>query len=275
VTVAATGGPGRIGQAGLINSLAVQGYTAFGISAASRDTVNLTFENLKAKGFAVGSLASCPAGETNSADFCLSTDVGAAAYQAARAAIEAIGGAGTIVHLTGDADDPDTDRRIEGVKKAVTETNGRVTELPVVTGLDKDLRTAQQAVAALLAAGGTNLQGIVTTAHHPAVAAADEVAGRKLPVKVVAVDDDPTILTGVRSGGIAAAVTQNPTGQAYVGGWLLALLGSKQCQLKTPGVVVDSGSFVVTKDNVDTYDTERQARTEQLRKEFTARLTCE
>ena len=79
-------------QNNVINSLAAQGYNAFGIFGVSPTDINSTFEDLKAKGFAVGSLASCPAGDTNSADFCLSTDVEAAAYKAAKATIEAIGG---------------------------------------------------------------------------------------------------------------------------------------------------------------------------------------
>ena len=38
-------------------------------------------------------------------------------------------------------------------------------------------------------------------------------------------------------------------------------------------MIVDSGSFVVTKDNVDTYDTERQAKTAELQKAFDVRRT--
>lgn len=262
-------------QNNVINSLAAQGYNAFGIFGVSPTDINSTFEDLKSKGFAVGSLASCPAGDTNSADFCLSTDVEAAAYKATKATIDAIGGEGTIVHLTGNNVDSNTQRRIAGVKKAIAETNGKVTELPVITDIDKDLQTAQKAVADLLASKGKEIKGIVTTAYNPAVAAADGVASSKLPIKVVAIDDDAKILSGIKSGGVAATVTQNPVGQAYVGGWLLALLGSKQCTMKTPGVIVDSGSFVVTKDNVDTYDTERQAKTKELQTEFASQLSCQ
>ncbi|NEA36188.1 substrate-binding domain-containing protein [Streptomyces sp. SID13031] len=274
VTFNETGEWDQSKQNNVINSLAAQGYNAFGIFGVSPTDINSTFEDLKAKGFAVGSLASCPAGDTNAADFCLSTDVEAAAYKATQATIEAIGGEGTIVHLTGNNVDSNTQRRIAGVKKAIAETNGKVTELPVITDIDKDLQTAQKAVADLLASKGKEIKGIVTTAYNPAVAAADGVASSKLPIKVVAIDDDAKILSGIKSGGVAATVTQNPVGQAYVGGWLLALLGSKQCTMKTPGVIVDSGSFVVTKANVDTYDTERKAKTTALQKDFAAQLSC-
>ncbi|MGH3714869.1 MAG: sugar ABC transporter substrate-binding protein [Micromonosporaceae bacterium] len=255
-----------------LNSLAADGYNAFGIFGVSPTDINTTFGDLKSKGFAVASLASCPAGDTNEADFCLSTDVELAAYKAAKAAIEAMGGKGTLAHLTGNNVDSNTQRRIAGVKKAVQEAGGAVKLLPAVTDIDVDLGTAQKAVSDLLAAQGKKINGIVTTAYNPAVAAADGVKEAGLPIKVVAIDDDKSILDGIKAGDVAATVTQNPVGQAEVGAWALALLQSKQCQMADPGVIVDSGSFVVTRDNVASYDTERQAKTEQLKKDFADKL---
>jgi ribose transport system substrate-binding protein len=275
VTVEATGEGDQGEQKKVIDSLAARGYNAFGITGVSPTGINSTFEELKAQGVATGSLAACPAGDTNSADFCLATDIEASAYKAAKATIDAIGGEGTIVHLTGKNANYITQRRIAGVKKAVDETNGKVTELPVITDLDKDLPTAQKAVSDLLASKGQEIKGIVSTAANPAVAAAEGVATAQLPIKVVAIDDDAEIMDGIRSGQVTATVVQNPIGQAYIGGWLLALLGSKQCALKTPGVIVDTGSFVVTKDNVDKYDEERKVKTRELQTELTDQLTCQ
>ena len=74
---------------------------------------------------------------------------------------------------------------------------------------------------------------------------------------------------------MAATVTQNPDGQAYVGSWVLALLETEQCTMVTDGVIIDSGSFVVTKDNVDSYDTERKAKSEEIKADFAAKqLSC-
>ncbi len=255
-----------------LNSLAADGYNAFGIFGVSPSDINTTFSDLKSQGFAVASLASCPAGDTDEADFCLSTDVELAAYKAAQAAIEAMGGKGTLVHLTGNNVDSNTQRRIAGVKKAVKETNGAVKLLPAITDIDVDLGTAQKAVSDLLAAQGDKITGIVTTAYNPAVAAADGVKQAGLPIKVVAIDDDKSILSGISDGSVAATVTQNPVGQAEVGAWALALLQTKQCSMVDPGVIVDSGSFVVTKANVATYDTERQAKTKALKTEFADKL---
>ena len=271
VTFNETGGWDQTKQNDVINSLVANGYNAFGIFGVSPTDINTTFKTLKDAGVSVASLASCPAGNTNNADFCLSTDVSVAAYKAAKATITAMGGKGTLAHLTGNNVDSNTQRRIAGVQKAVDETNGAVILLPAVTDIDKDLTTAQKAVADLLAAHGTTINGIVTTAYNPAVAAASAVKASGLAIKVVAIDDDPTILAGIADGSVAATVTQNPVGQGYVGAWALGQLASKACTMKSPGLIIDSGSFIVTKDNVKTFDQDRQKMTAQIQSDFTSK----
>ncbi|MEV4312110.1 sugar ABC transporter substrate-binding protein [Actinocrispum sp. NPDC049592] len=259
-------------QNSVINSLASQGYTAFGVFGVSPTDINTTFGDLKSKGLAVASLGSCPAGDVDKADFCLSTDVNEAAYKAAKATIDAMGGQGVLVHMTGNNVDSNTQRRIAGVKKAVDESGGKVTLMTTVTDVDKDLQTAQKATSDLLSSHGKEINGIVTTAYNPAVAAAAGVKSAGLPIKVVAIDDDPQILAGIKDGSVSATIAQNPTGQAYIGSWALAQLASGACTVRTPGVVVDSGSFAVTKSNVDTYDAERKAKTDQLKSQFSGNV---
>src|SRR4029077_14641538 len=150
----------------------------------------------------VASLGSCPAGDVDKAQFCLSTDVQQAAYKAAKAAIDAMGGQGNLVHLTGNKVDSNTQRRIAGVQKAVDEAGGKVKILDTITDIDTDLQTAQKAVANLLAAKGPQINGIVNTAYNPAVASAPGVKQSGLPIKVIAIDDDPTIIAGVKDGSV-------------------------------------------------------------------------
>lgn len=151
---------------------------------------------------------------------------------------------------------------------AVKESGGKVKLLQTITDVDKDLQTAQKAVSDLLAAKGNQIQGIVTTAYNPAVAAADAVESSGSKAKVVAIDDDAKILSGIKDGSVAATVVQNPVGQAEVGAWVLALLQTKQCTMRQPGQIIDSGSFVVSKADVDTFDSARKAKTEELKKQF-------
>ena len=262
-------------QNDVINSLVANGYNAFGIFGVSPTDINATFKKLADADVAVGSIASCPAGDENLAAFCLSTDTEEAAYQAAAAAIEAIGGKGTIVHMTGNNVDSNTQRRIEGVQRAIDETGGAVTLLQTITDVDTDLATAQKAASDLLAANGSEINAIVTTAYNPAVASAEAIAESGLDIQLVAIDDDATILDGIRDGSIYGTVAQNPTGQAYVGSWVLAQLASGNCEMAEPGVIVDSGSFVVTKDNVDSYPDEQSEFADKVKKQFEDKLlTC-
>lgn len=262
-------------QNAAIDSLAAQGYTAFGIFGVSPTDINSTFLSMKDKGLTVGSVASCPEGDVNEASYCLSTDTREAAYLAATATIEAMGGEGAIVHLTGNAVDSNTQRRIEGVEKAIEETGGKVTLLQTITDIDVDLQSAQKAVDDLLASQGSKVGGIVTTAYNPAVAATQGVANSGLDIKVVGIDDDETILNAIKDGAITGTVVQNPWGQAYISVWALASLQAGVCTMNDPGVIVDSGSFLVTKDNVDSYDAERKAKTDDLLKQFqTELLSC-
>ncbi|HEV3172501.1 MAG TPA: sugar ABC transporter substrate-binding protein [Actinocrinis sp.] len=274
VTFNETAGWDQTKQNDLLQSLAAQGYDAFGVFGVSPDNINSTFSDLTSKHLLVASLGSCPAGNYDAADFCLSTDVETAAYEAAKTAIAQMGGSGNLVHLTGNNTDSNTQRRIAGVEKAVAETGGKVKLLQTVTDIDTDLQTAQKAVSDLLAAKGSQINAIVNTAYNPAVASAAAVAQAHLPIKVIAIDDDPTIIAGIKSGSVAATVVQNPVGQAYVGAYgLMKLAGG--CTMKTPGVAIDSGSFVVTKANVDSYDAERQAKTAQLKAAFDSTyLSC-
>ncbi|MFE2064724.1 sugar ABC transporter substrate-binding protein [Streptomyces sp. NPDC059467] len=262
-------------QNNLLSTLAARGYNAFGIFGVSPTDINTTFADLKSQGFPVASLGSCPAGSTDQADFCLSTDVELAAYKAAKAAIDAMGGKGTLVHLTGNNVDANTQLRIKGVARAVKESDGKVRLLQTITDIDTDLQTAQKAVSDLLAAKGSQITGIVATAYNPAVAAADAVKSSGSKAKVIAIDDDAKILSGIKQGTVTATVVQNPVGQAEIGTWALALLQTKQCTVRDPGVKVDSGSFVVTKANVDGYDKARQAKTAELKTEFADKyLSC-
>jgi ribose transport system substrate-binding protein len=274
VTFNETSGWDQTTQNSILKSLAAHGYNAFGVFGVSPDNINSTFSDIKRQGFLVASLGSCPAGTTDAADFCLATNVEQAAYKAAQAAIAAMGGHGNLVHLTGNKTDSNTSRREAGVQRAVTEAGGKVTLVQTVTDIDTDLQTAQKAVADLLAAKGSTINGIVNTAYNPAVASAAAVQKSKLPIKVVAIDDDPTILADIKLGSVTASVVQNPVGQAYVGSYALMKLAGG-CTMHTPGLTVDSGSFVVDSSSVTSYDTTRQAKTTQLKKDFDAKyLSC-
>jgi len=135
VTLNETSGWDQTKQNDVLKSLAAQGYNAFGVFGVSPENINSTFEDLKRQGFPVASLASCPAGDTDKADFCLSTDVGEAAYKAAKAATDLQSAQKAVadrlaaecdILIPNDHDYPQVSQQIIRMIRAETEASGGV-----------------------------------------------------------------------------------------------------------------------------------------------------
>jgi ribose transport system substrate-binding protein len=75
------------------------------------------------------------------------------------------------LHFTGFLVDPNTQLRIDAVKKAAEETNGAVTVVQVIADIDAP-QPAEEKINAYLAAHANDVDGIVTTAWVRAVTAA-------------------------------------------------------------------------------------------------------
>jgi len=166
--------------------------------------------------------------------------------------------------MTGNNVDSNTQRRIAGVQKAVGETGGKVT---VLTRSPTWTRPADraEAVSDLLSAHGKEINGIVTTAYNPAVAAAGceelraaDQGGRHRR--------RPQISRASRRLGLRTIAQNPPARPTSALGAVAAGVG--RVHGEAAGAVVDSGSFAVTKANVDTYDTERKTKTDQLKSQF-------
>src|SRR6266536_6019596 len=100
----------------LLTSLAAQGYDGFGIFPTDGNAANGIVSQLVSRGDPVVAVGGC-VHEPTKTTFCLATDVGASAYQAAKAVIQAMGGKGVLLHGTGILTDPNTQKRDEAVKK--------------------------------------------------------------------------------------------------------------------------------------------------------------
>lgn len=258
----------------LIQSMVAQGSNAFALWPSDANASNGTFDELVAKNFPVISIAAV-INQPTKASFALSTDVGMSAYMGTKALIAAMGGKGKIVHGTGYLKDLNSQKRMDAVKKAVDETNGAVTLLQTLADID-DQESADKAINALLAAQAANIDGIVTTAYVPTVVGATALRnlGDKR-IKMVGIDDDPVVLEAIKDGFVEGTMWQNPYGQAYIACQALVDLSSG-CVPKTDAIFhVDSGSMLITKANVATYNDERVKFTKEIATGFKAKyLDC-
>jgi ribose transport system substrate-binding protein len=247
----------------LIQSMVAQGSNAFALWPSDANASNGTFDELVAKGFPVISIAAVINQPTH-ASFALSTDVGNSAYMGTKALIAAMGGKGKIVHGTGYLKDLNSQKRMDAVKKAVAETNGAVTLLQTLADID-DQESADKAINALLAAQAANIDGIITTAYVPTVVGATALRnlGDKR-IKMVGIDDDPVVLDAIKDGFVEGTMWQNPYGQAYIAVKVLSDLASGCVPKKDAIFHVDSGSMLITKDKVTTYNDDRVKYTKEI-----------
>jgi ribose transport system substrate-binding protein len=71
-------------------------------------------------------------------------------------------------------------------------------------------------------------------------------------IKFVGIDDDPKVIQAIKDGYVTGTMTQSPYGQALVGLEALRLLKSGYT-VKEGKYFIDSGSFMVSKENADSY----------------------
>jgi ribose transport system substrate-binding protein len=263
-------------QTELLESLATQGYRAFGIFPGDPVGINSTISELKAAGIISAALGGCTQDPSDVA-FCFATDPFNTSYVQAKETIKAMGGKGNLVHLTGLLIDTNTKLREDGVQKAVDETNGAVTLLQTLADTDSQ-EQGDQKINGLFAAQKDKIDGIVATAYITSVVTAKalRVIGDKR-IKFIAFNDDPIVLDGIKDGFVAGTFVQNPYGQAYIGAYALDLLASGACTMKadapwikTPQTAhfIDSGVLDVTSENLTTYAADLKKLTSDIQSKF-------
>ena len=269
-------------QSQLLESLLTQGYNSFLIFPGDAVGTNAVVQEIvDNKGMAIAT-AGCLKDPTP-ALFCMGTDTGNSAYLGTKELIKAMGGKGRIAHFTGFLVDPNTQLRIDAVKKAADETNGAVTVVQVIADIDAP-QPAEEKINAYLAAHANDVDGIVTTAWVPAVTAANSL--RKIGdkrIKMVGIDHDEVVLKAIKDGFVNGTMLQNPYGQGYLGSYVLNKLRSG-CKLKDDAPwksnaltkkFVNSGTVFVDAGQVDTYVDAMRAITKTILANFAKDyMTC-
>ncbi len=265
----------------LLESLLSQGYNGFLIFPGDPVGAVSTAEELTGNGANVIAGAGCFK-DPSPAAFCLGTDTGNSAYLGTKELIRVMGeGKKKIAHFTGFLVDPNTQLRIDAVKKAADEAGVEVVQ--VIADIDAP-EPAEEKINAYLAAHAAEVDGIVTTAWVPAVVAANAL--RKIGDKrihMVGIDHDEVVLKAIKDGFVDGTMLQNPYGQAYIGSFALAKLHTG-CTVKADAPFksnalttkfIDSGTAYVDAAKVDNYVDAMREETKKLLATFeTTYLTC-
>jgi ribose transport system substrate-binding protein len=148
--------------------------------------------------------------------------------------------------------------RIDGMKAALAGSN---VELVDVRGDDIDMTRAKRNVEDALAAN-PDIDCMVGfySYNPPRIYEVLKEAGKLGEVTVVAFDEDPITLGGVREGTIAGTVVQQPYEWGYQGMKLMAahLEGDNSMIPENKLVIVPTA--IIDKDNVDAFEAELKAR---------------
>jgi ribose transport system substrate-binding protein len=264
----------------LLESLVSQGYNAFLIFPGDPVGTGSIAGELVGTGAPVLAVAGCLKDPSDAA-FCLGTDTGNSAYLGTKELLKTLGDRKRIAHFTGFLVDPNTQLRIDAVKKAAEEEGAEVVQ--VIADIDAP-EPAEEKINAYLAAHAADVDGIVTTAWVPAVVAANSL--RKIGdkrIKMVGIDHDEVVLQAIKDGFVHGTMLQNPYGQGYIGSFAADRLRSG-CTVKADAPFqsnaltdkfIDSGTTFVGSDKVDTYVTAMQDVTKTLMGDFESKyLDC-
>ncbi len=184
----------------------------------------------------------------------LATDVEQSAYDATVAVIEGMGGKGKLVGLSGSLNDTNTQKRFAGIEAAVNDHPD--VELLQLVGDISNAESSMTIVGDLLAARGTEIDGIVAMDYYAAFGVANYMLQSDDYDHIVAVgiDSDDKVIEAIKAGKMLGTMSQNPWGQAYIGMYTLKLLVDGWTYKDGQPEVVDSGSYLITKEHVDDYE---------------------
>jgi ribose transport system substrate-binding protein len=183
------------------------------------------------------------------------TDAG---KQAGEIALKALPDGGKCIGFVGLPGADNARERIEGMKSVIA---GSKVELIDVRGDDIDMTRAKRNVEDALAAN-PDIDCMVGfySYNPPRIYEVLKESGKLGEVTIVAFDEDPITLGGVREGTIAATVVQQPYEWGYQGMKLMAkyLEGDKSVVPDNKLVIVPTK--IIDKGNVDAFEAELKAR---------------
>lgn len=248
-----------------VEALAAQGYKGFSIFPADASAANGLYEELVQNGGHVVSYGA-PTVLPTPASFCVATDVKKAAMEATEALIGFMGGEGNILNVLELIEDPNTILRKEGVEAAVAKYP-QVRIIQTIAGMES-VETSTVKIQDAFAAKVKEIDGVICTGYTSTVAAAmilgewNQTPGNKR-IRFVGIDTDQVVLDAIRSGAVDATMSQNPYGHGYITCALLSHM-LDGWRSNPEYYFVDSGTILVTKDKVDTFQDDIMAVTQRI-----------
>lgn len=249
-----------------MEALAAKGYQYFSVYPSDASGANGLYEELTDRGAKIINFGSSTLLPTT-ASFAVSTDVKGAAMEATEALIKMMGGKGNIVNVLEVLEDANTVLRKQGVEEVVAKYP-EVKIIQEISGM-KSVEEAVEKIESALSANIDDVNGIIATGFTTTVGIAQTLENfyQRNPDKKIysiGIDTDPYVIKAIQEGFMDATIAQNPYGHGYLSCLLLKYMS--EGYVPKDGVYsVDSGTALVTKENIDSFQKDIEAKTEEIK----------
>jgi ribose transport system substrate-binding protein len=241
-------------QVSLLETLSTQGYTGWGVSAVTAQSLTTPIAQAVSKGLSVVAYDSPLPG--TDAQLYIGTPNTTAGCDAGKAMTQAIG-SGDVVAISGSWTAANTQQRVAGFEQCA----GPGIKVIQKVNDNQDVATAVSDLQAAIQAN-SSIKGIYAVYSYDGGAAGQAVQSANAAGKVTIVSDDgeQNTINDVKSGIIAASILQRPYYQGYMLAYVLAAdkaLGDsatmalvKPYFVAGPGNTLSTGVGIMTKANV-------------------------
>ena len=236
-----------------LDELLADGIRGISMMPSEEYAGNEKIEELTRQGIPIVCIGGAPA-QPSTCTLTLATDVYQCAYDATLALLEHIGYEGNIVAITGATTDTNSEKRLKGVADACLQYS-HVTLVDKVAGITSE-ESALSIVGDLLEEWGDQTDGVVAMDYYAAYAMAYYLLRNQdySHIACVGIDSDPLVLEAIREDKMIGSMSQNPWAQAYLSVYTLKMLIDGWSYRDGQPAIVDSGSFLITKDLVNDYE---------------------
>jgi len=241
----------------VIDSVVAKGAKGIGMFPSDADASNAEITKLANNGIPVIAIGGSPT-EPSDAVFCFATDVGASVALGTQKLIDKLKEngltKGNIVHLCSASNDTNTQKRQSAIREVLASPENTGFTLYQELADTDNTELAETAISEMFSSYIDEVDGIICTGYVNAqVLAKTMMARNERRIVAIGIDDSQDVLDAIDQGYMYGTMTQNPWGMGYVAIYALKLLKDGYVFREDQPFFINSGYFLLTKDNLKSY----------------------
>jgi ribose transport system substrate-binding protein len=250
----------------VIDGVIARGAKGIAMFPSDAAASNIEITKIVNGGIPVIALGGSPA-EPSDVEFCFATDVGASVAYGTQKLIDKLKANGIkeghIVHLCSALNDTNTQKRQSAIKEVMARPeNAGFTLFKELADTDA-IELAEEAISDMYSSYIDEVDGIICTGYVNAqVLAKTMMVRNEHRIVAIGIDDSQDVLNAIDADIMYGTMTQNPWGMGYVGIYALKLIKDGYTYKEDKPFFINSGYFLLTKDNISSYQATVEANTE-------------